>query len=195
MKKSKFVNFLSKFWFILVLIITTALRIPSLFEPFTYGDEGVYLALGLGIRRGLILYRDIYDNKTPLIYFLSAVAGTFRAYRLVYFGWGLITIITFKKLAEVIFAKKSLVIISTIIFSVLSSIHTFEGNVANAENFFIVFTILGFLCLISREKTKVVLNTKLLDWFLSGLMFSLATLFKFPAFFDIFAIIFFCFVY
>lgn len=190
-------DFFIKYWFVVTLTVAFLLRLPSLFEPFTYGDEGVYLTLGLGIRKGLILYKDIYDNKPPLIYLLSAIAGTFRAYRLIYFGWGLITIIAFKKLAETIFSKKYFAVIATVAFSIFSSIHTFEGNIANAENFFIIFTILGALCLISRnrKKTKIALNTKLLDWFLSGLMFSLATLFKFPAFFDIFAILFFCLVY
>ncbi|PIV07387.1 hypothetical protein COS53_02565, partial [Candidatus Shapirobacteria bacterium CG03_land_8_20_14_0_80_35_14] len=57
-------------------ILFFLLRLPSLFEPYWYGDEGVYLALGQGIRHGLTLYSQIYDNKPPAIYYLAALTQT-----------------------------------------------------------------------------------------------------------------------
>src|SRR3989304_2810774 len=62
-------------WFVIVLSVVLVLRIPSFFEPFSYGDEMIYLTLGEGMRQGLTLYKDIYDNKPPLLYLLAALAG------------------------------------------------------------------------------------------------------------------------
>jgi len=167
-----------KYWFILVILITLFLRLPSLFEPFTYGDEGIYLTLGQALRKGLILYRDIHDNKPPLLYLLAAVAGEFSRFRLILFVWSFATIFMFYKLSFVLFPKNKLSpIISTALFSFLSSIHSFEGNVANAENFMLLPTILGFWLILKKSGQKKY-------WLLAGALFSLATLFKFPAAFD-----------
>ena len=35
-----------------VFLVVVVLRIPSLFEPYSYGDEGIYLVLGQGLRKG-----------------------------------------------------------------------------------------------------------------------------------------------
>ncbi len=53
---------------LIIILLMILLRIPSLFEPYWYGDEGIYLTLGQAIRKGLLLYRDIHDNKPPLLY-------------------------------------------------------------------------------------------------------------------------------
>ena len=53
-----------KYWIILFLMFLI-LRIPSLFEPYWYGDEGIYLVLGQAIRKGVTLYSHIHDNKPP----------------------------------------------------------------------------------------------------------------------------------
>ena len=175
-------QFWGKNWFVLILILTFFLRLPSLFEPFIYGDEGVYLTLGLGIRKGLLLYRDIYDNKPPLLYLVAALAKNFAYFRLALFGWAMVTIFFFRELAATVFPKnKAGIIFSTAVFAILTSIHTFEGNVANAENFMILPTIIGFIIFL-RAKTKT-------HYFLSGILFSLAFLFKVPAAFDFAAVL------
>ena len=38
-------------WLAIVLGIVVLLRIPTFFEPFSYGDEMIYLTLGEGVRR------------------------------------------------------------------------------------------------------------------------------------------------
>src|SRR3989344_3742093 len=58
-----------------LVVFSVVLRITSWFEPYWYGDEGIYLVLGQALRRGLVFYRDIHDNKPPLLYLLAAVAG------------------------------------------------------------------------------------------------------------------------
>ena len=61
-------------WLGILLFITLILRIPSFFEPYFYGDEMIYLSIGQGIRKGLDLYTQIFDNKPPLIYLTAAIA-------------------------------------------------------------------------------------------------------------------------
>lgn len=163
-------------WWLILGITVFFLRLPSCFEPFTYGDEGIYLTLGQAIRRGLILYKDIHDNKPPLLYLLAAAAGNFSYYRAILFFWSFITIYFFYKLSILLFKNKNAQIISTFIFAILISIHTFEGNVGNAENFMMLPTIGGFYLLLKARKWQ--------NYFFAGILFSLATLFKVPAAFD-----------
>ena len=162
-------------WPALVLILFLFLRLPSLFEPFTYGDEGIYLTLGQALRKGLVFYRDIHDNKPPLIYLLAALAGNFYWYRIIYFFWSLVTLISFYKLAQLLFGKnQKAVILGTFVFTILTNLHLFEGNVANAENFMILPTLAAWYMFLKRR-----------HWFLIGIFFSLAALFKIPAGFDL----------
>ena len=164
-------------WLVLVFIFVFLLRLPSLFEPFTYGDEGIYLTLGQAVKKGLILYRDIHDNKPPMLYLLAALAGSFSNFRLILFIWSLATIFAFYKLSQLFFAKnKPAMIIATSAFALLISLHTFEGNIANAENFMLLPTIAAMLLIIKKAKFKI--------YFLAGILFSIATLFKVPASLD-----------
>ncbi len=182
----KLKKFFQKHWLIFVFILLVFLRLPSLFEPFTYGDEGIYLTLGQAWRKGAVFYRDIHDNKPPLLYLLAGAAYNFTNYRLALFLWSAVTVYFFSKLARLLFKKNNLaVFFSTLIFVVLSSIRLFEGTIANAENFLIGTSIIGFYLLLSRSFNKpknVIENVKI--WFLAGILFSLSALFKVPGAFD-----------
>jgi len=57
----------------ILLVIVLLLRVPNLFEPYWYGDEGIYLVLGQTMNKGATLYTEIIDHKTPLIYYLARV--------------------------------------------------------------------------------------------------------------------------
>ncbi len=182
---------LKKYWLIFVLLFVVLLRLPSLFEPFTYGDEGIYLALGQAAKKGLVFYRDIHDNKPPMLYLLAGIAGNFSTYRLIAFFWNLVTIFVFYQLSKILF-KKNLpaVITTTAIFAFFTNIHSFEGNVANAENFMLLPTIAAFY-LVSKyyfgKKTQVFKN--IIVWLLAGAFLGIATLFKVPAAFDFAALV------
>jgi len=181
-------------WLFILLIIVFILRIPSFFEPYSYGDEMIYLTLGEAIRRGIPLYSGIHDNKPPLLYILAAIAGSLFWFKAILAIWSLVTIFLFWKLSIAMFPsgpetlkgrrpkKESLQKISTIIFALLITIPLLEGNIINAELFMIAPTIIAFLIILTRE-----LNFK--NIFTAGLFFSFATLFKIPAIFDIPAVI------
>ncbi len=181
----KLKKFLTTHWLIFVFIFVLLLRLPSLFEPFTYGDEGVYLTLGQAARRGLVFYRDIHDNKPPMLYLVAALAENFSAYRLIFFAWSFATLFAFYRLSQALFKKNLLAIITTTTaFALLTNLHTFEGNVANAENFMLLPTIAAFY-LVFRSK-----NPSPIIFFVASVFLSLATLFKVPAAFDFAALCF-----
>src|SRR3989344_8981550 len=55
------------FLFIILLFIFV-MRFPSLFEPFWYGDEGIFAAVARNLNLGGVLYETAWDNKPPMIY-------------------------------------------------------------------------------------------------------------------------------
>lgn len=189
----KAVKIFKKHWLIALFLLVVFLRLPSLFEPFTYGDEGIYLTLGQAARQGLVFYRDIHDNKPPLLYLFAGFAESFSAYRLILFFWSLATIFLFYLLSKSLFKKNFFAIIaSTTVFALFTSLHTFEGNVANAENFMLLPTIGAFYWVFNAQtflgkKEGWLENIKI--WLLPGVLLGVATLFKVPAAFDFAALL------
>jgi 4-amino-4-deoxy-L-arabinose transferase-like glycosyltransferase len=165
-------------WLLGILALIFILRIPSFFEPYYYGDEMVYLTLGQSVRQGLTLYKDIHDNKPPLLYLTAAVAGNLFWFKVILAFWNVLTIIIFYKLAKFLFEKNQKAQkISTFLFALLTTLPFLEGLTVNSELFMIVFTILGLLMLLKN-------NVKSKEIFLAGILFGLGTLFKIPAAFD-----------
>lgn len=174
-----------EYFFVLLII----LRIPSFFEPYYYGDEMIYLALGEGIRHGIPLYLNLHDNKPPLLYITAAISGNLFIFKAILAFWNLLTVYGFWKLAKYFFPKNTaLQNVSTVLFGILTTIPLFEGNIVNAELFMITPVIFGFLTLLSKPN-----NFK--NLFISGVLFSTGALFKIPAAFDILAIITFWLIY
>ncbi len=169
-------------WLCYLMGAALILRIPSFFEPYSYGDEMIYLTLGEGIRKGLTLYRDIHDNKPPLIYLIAAVAGSLVWLKIILAFWMIVTVFLFWKLTTILFEKNTkLQKIATIIFALLTTLPLLEGNIVNSELFLIGPIIASFIILLSNPSYKKI--------FLGGLLFSVATLFKVPASFDLGAIV------
>lgn len=170
-------------WLEIFFAVILILRIPSFFEPFYYGDEMIYLTLGEGIRRGVPLYLGLHDNKPPLLYIMAALAGNVFWFKVLLAGFNLVAIYLFWKVTTLLFpAKKAFQKVSTIIFGVLSTLPLLEGNIANAENFMVIPVLLAIILLFSKKQS-------LKKIFFIGFLFSLATLFKIVAAFDILGII------
>ncbi|PWU22508.1 hypothetical protein C5B42_05840 [Candidatus Cerribacteria bacterium 'Amazon FNV 2010 28 9'] len=191
---------------ILILCLVTFLRIPSLMEPYWYGDEGIYLTLGNGVRHGLQLYRDIHDNKPPGIYLIAAVAGSEFGFKFILLVWNLVTLCVFWWIAHTLLDTKKrpksffLFGVEWYIpqYSTLAALFIglgqflVEGNIANGEIFMLLPTLVGMALLIPvwRGKQKQTIFRSLA----SGFFFSLAFLIKVPALFDAVAAGFFFFV-
>lgn len=171
-------------WLFVLLIIVLILKIPSLFMPYSYGDEMIYLILGNAIRQGVHLYSGVHDNKPPLLYVVAAIAGNLFWFKAILAFWSLTTVYIFWKLTEILLPKNLRgQQIATIIFALLTTIPLLEGNIANAEMFMVGPSIMAFYLLLrSKPGNKSV--------FAAGLLFSIAALFKIPAAFEIPAIVF-----
>lgn len=174
------------FWTIfLSSLVFFILRLPSLFEPNWYGDEGIYEVIGKAISEGKILYLHIWDNKPPLLYATYAVfhGDQFWA-RLLSLLFGLGAIITLFFLAKKLFKELVPTVIATGIFTILLGLPFLEGNIANAENFMLFPVILaGFICFTHVEKTA-----KNKPLFLAGILLGIAFLYKIVAIFDLAAL-------
>ncbi|GEM_PF-2016470 len=151
---------------LVVVLVTFLLRLPSLFEPPWYDDEGIYAAVANSLLNGQRLYTEVLDNRPPGIYFLYALI-------MVVFGPNLF----FIKLAAILSVIGSQLIvvrigshlwsrragiIAALLLGILSSLPLFEGNIANAEIFMIFPTCLGMLLWIKGS------------YFYSGLAFGAA---------------------
>lgn len=194
-------------YLIWILCLNVLLRLPSLLEPYWYGDEGIYLTLGVGIRKGLVLYKEIHDNKPPLLYFLAAISGSVFWFRFLLITWHSASIIVFNQLAQRFFdVRRTLhpvflgkiefppLRFSTLATALFALVPIFaEGNIANGEIFQLLPILIGFWTLMKAVGEKVS-KRHLLFITLSGFFFSLAFLLKAPAFLETFAAGFFGFI-
>jgi 4-amino-4-deoxy-L-arabinose transferase-like glycosyltransferase len=159
---------------LIILGLTFLFRIPSFFEPYWYGDEAIYLTIGQAMRNGVKLYSQIHDNKPPFLYVMAAVAnGDQFWFKFIATVWILITIYIFYKLAQKLFEKREWVIAATVIFAFLTTWTKLEGNIANAELFFLLPTTLTVYLLWDKNPT-------LKRVFYSGAILGMGVMFKMP---------------
>lgn len=165
---------------ILFVLVFILLRLPSLVEPYWYGDEGIYQVIGKALNSGRILYQGIWDNKPPLLYYIYAIFNgdqfLVRSFSLIV---GVFSVISFYFLGKVFFKKKSSLYIATILYVVLFGSPIVEGNIANAENFMHLPIILSAIFLF-----KFIKENKLKYIFISGFLLSVSFMTKIVAIFE-----------
>lgn len=156
------------------LALALLLRLPSFFEPYSYADEGIYLVLGQAFRQGLVFYRDIHDNKPPLLYLAAALAGSLTGFRVLLALVNGINVWLVWLLARQLFAHKPLAVwLATAGFTVLTGLPWLEGNIANGE-IFMILPLTAAALLIWQGR-----------FWPAGLLATAAFLFKVPAGFDL----------
>lgn len=178
----------ASFWFLLTAsVVFFFLRWPSLFEPYWYGDEGVYQAVGMLLRNGQPLYSGAWDNKPPLLYLLYALLNSDQfLIRTVSLIFGLASVWVFYLITKKLFAKsEKSVVISTVFFAVFFGTRVIEGNIANAENFMILPILITAYLILSADFVKKLWTGRI--YFLAGIILSLAFLTKIVAIFDFLA--------
>lgn len=186
---SSVIGWIKRNEFLLVVVLLGVLmRIPSLFEPGWYGDEGIYLVMGEGLKKGLVWYKELHDNKPPLLYLLAAAAGSVTYFRALLLGWMVATTVVFDKLSKKLMGEGWWQRLSLVVMAGLSTLPWLEGNIANAEIFMMLPTMLGVWWLIKARKEK---GGNRFDYLLSGICFSLAFLFKVPVIFEMIGVVFF----
>lgn len=186
-------------WLLIPLTVLVLLRVPNFSEPYWYGDEAIYLTIGHALNQGEILYKDIIDHKTPIIYYLARVPDQL-GFRILNVSWMLITTIIFFKICQKWFNNQKIASVTTFIFVLLTSLPFLEGNIPNGELFVLGFVLFAFFLLskthffqdaITETQSPQTLPKIKLTWQEGGLLvaagsfFSLGILTKVPALLDV----------
>lgn len=173
-------------WFLIAFsVFFFLLRLPSVFEPYWYGDEGIYQVIGVALRHGRLLYRDIWDNKPPILYLLYAFFNgdqpTVRFFSLV---TGIYAIFVFYYISKLLLKRTAVSINTTLLFTVLFGLPLLEGNIANAENFILPLSLTAILLVLTygNQKKQRLWYVKL---FFAGVLLGVAFLLKVVAIFDL----------
>lgn len=183
------------FWFLIIIsVIFFLLRLPSLFEPYWYGDEGVYQAVGMLINSGQSLYSGAWDNKPPLFLTFYAIFNSDQyVIRSISLIFGLVSTWIFYLLSTKLFpSKKYISYITTSAFVFIFGTRIIEGNIANAENF-LLLPILTSAYLI-YDKNLILKIKKFNIYFIAGVVIGIAFMSKIVAIFDFAAFTFFLFL-
>lgn len=163
-------------WLIfIVLFLTFILRFPSLFEPFWYGDEGIFAAVARNLNQGGVLYQTAWDNKPPMIYL--TYGAIFSIFGVSMFWLRLLAAIVVLTTAAVIYEigketiGKHRGLLASLIFGFLASLRIIEGNLALTEIFMILPISLAMYLAIRRKFDFISL-------FAAGVLFAIASLYK-----------------
>ena len=166
---------------IFLCFIFIFLRFPSVIEPYWYGDEGVYEVIGKAMDQGSVLYRDIWDNKPPLLYSVYALSqGDQPTVKIISLIVGIFSVFALFILAQKLFKKTSAVFLSILLFIFLFGTPLLEADIANAENFILLPIIIAGIIIYGFAHTNQT-KKKLIT---AGLLLGIAFLFKIVAFFD-----------
>ena len=168
---------ISKIYLILasVLFLTFIFRLPSLFEPYWYGDEGIFAAVARNLNQGGTLYQTAWDNKPPMIYFTYQLI--FKILGVSMFNLRLVTAIVALATCAVVYEIAQAVIgarralLAALLVGFLSSLRIVEGNLALTE-IFMVLPIAGAM-LISIKR-----NFDFFSLFVAGFLLAIASLYK-----------------
>ena len=157
MKILKGLEVSKQFWFIVfTTFLFFILRLPSLFEPLWYGDEGIYQVIGTSLNHGKLLYSQIFDNKPPLLYWLYAFLQSDQfSVRLASLIFGASAVVMFFFLSKRLFKNaenKNIPLVATFLFAILFALPTLEGNIANAENFMLLPIIASAFLIVNQKK-------------------------------------------
>lgn len=79
--------------FLSTLFLLICSRSSPLYPMNDWEDVHIFFTLGRSVTDGLVLYRDVYDQKGPLLYFIFTLASCIS--RTTFFGVFLLEIVTF----------------------------------------------------------------------------------------------------
>lgn len=158
-----------------ILLFIFLMRFPSLFEPFWYGDEGIFAAVARNLNFGGVMYADAWDNKPPMIYLTYATIFKFLGVSM--FSLHLVTIIVVLATACIIYEIAQTILgvrralVAAAVFGLLTSLRIVEGNLALTEIYMILPISAAMLIVIKRKFDMPSL-------FVAGVLFAIASLYK-----------------
>lgn len=180
------------FWFLVIIsLVFFILRLPSLFEPYWYGDEGIYQAVGMLINSGQQLYIGAWDNKPPLLLAFYAIFNSDQyVIRSVSLLFGIFSTWVFYLLSVKLFpAKKYISFITTAVFVFLFGTRIVEGNIANTENFLLLPILISAYLIYDKDLLSKF--KKFYIYLAAGIIIGIAFMAKIVAIFDFAAFTFF----
>lgn len=142
---------------ILILLLQVVLRIPFLSEPLER-DEGLYGYMAQRILAGEIPYRDAFDHKPPVIYYIYAVilktcGQSILAIRAATLFYSLFTTLALFILATYLWGT-SAGLIAALLAALFLHGPMIQGSNANCETFMILPMILALHCFIKGRREK-----------------------------------------
>lgn len=138
-----------------IIALVFVLRSPSYNKSVMNWDESVYLLQGENILHGGVPYREIWDNKGALLYFIFAFILKFTGHSII--GLRLITVLWISASAFFIFLIGRKLynglcgIIAAIFFISASSVEQLQALASNAEFFYILPVVIAvYIALFSK---------------------------------------------
>ena len=135
-------------------------------------DVNCFFTLGRGIVHGLVPYRDLYDQKGPLVYFVYALASLISEHS--FLGVFLLEGVCFAcflhlggRIAETLSGRTAAYWMSVPLLSVLIPVTPAFSHGSSAEEFFLPIFALGLFILLRAMQEKRVLRDR--EGFLLGL--------------------------
>lgn len=140
--------------FVFGCIVLLLLRIPTFVAPQISSDEGFYLSIGHLMNNGLLLYKDVWDNKPPLLYIIFALndavfGANLIGLRVINYFICCVTILLILQLGKYFIPEFKLRNTFIIACCVIVYSFAFEITLVNAENIFVPI-VLGFIVLQTR---------------------------------------------
>ena len=144
-------------------VLTVCTKSSFLYPMNDWVDVNCFFTVGRGILHGLTPYKDLYEQKGPLIYFLFAIAGTvsessFLGVYLMeglFFGWFLYLS---GRIAETLSGIKNVYWFSVPLLAVLIPLTPAFSHGASAEEFFLPVLALGLLIVLKAMHEKKLLT-------------------------------------
>ena len=135
-------------------------------------DVNCFFTVGRGILHGLVPYRDLYEQKGPLIYFLFALAGQISESS--FLGVWILEGLCFSwflylggRIAEVLSGRKNAFWVSAALLGMLIPVTPAFSHGASAEEFFLPVLALGLLIVLKAMREKRLLTGR--EGFVLGL--------------------------
>jgi 4-amino-4-deoxy-L-arabinose transferase-like glycosyltransferase len=140
---------------LLILLLQLALRIPFLSEPLER-DEGAYGYIGQRILAGELPYRDVFDHKTPVVYYIyafiiKAFGGSILSIRLFSAFYSLLTTFAVFLLTLLLF-EAGPALVAAGLYAVFSTGPFIQGTGANTEVFMVLPMVLALAAFVYGRK-------------------------------------------
>jgi hypothetical protein len=171
---------------VVLALLVLSLRLPSLFEPHHYGDEGVFAATAQQMLAGDRLYAEIWDNKPPLVFLvyaavLATVGPSMLALRLVGVVWSAATALVVLMIGRRV-GGEAVGWPAALLYAVLAALPLIEGTLLLTEHLMVLPAALGVLLALSGADRRGPARDRLIAG--AGACLGIAFLFKQVAAFD-----------